>query len=89
MLQNWVHDREIDDAGVVLAALNGLVADPEALVQAAGREEAKQALRAQTAQARRLGIFGAPTFMVEGEMFWGDDRLEDALDHARAQAGGA
>jgi 2-hydroxychromene-2-carboxylate isomerase len=82
MLQNWAHDREIDDAGVVLEALSGLVADPDAVVQAAGHEDVKQALRVQTEQARRLGIFGAPTFMVAGEMFWGDDRLEDALEYA-------
>lgn len=85
MLQNWAHDREIDDACVVLAALSGLADDPEAIVAAAGREEAKEALRAQTAGARRLGIFGAPSFMVEGELFWGDDRLEDALDYALAR----
>jgi len=89
MLQNWAHDREIDDADTVLAALGGLVADPGAIVEAAGRDDVKEALRAQTAQARRLGIFGAPTFMVGGEMFWGDDRLEDALAYAQAQARGA
>ena len=45
---------------------------------------AKEGLRAQTEEAQRLGIFGAPSFVVAGELFWGDDRLEDALDwHAR------
>ena len=33
--------------------------------------------------ARRLGIFGAPTFAVGGEIFWGDDRLDDAIEWAR------
>jgi 2-hydroxychromene-2-carboxylate isomerase len=84
MLQNWAHDREIDDAGVVLEALWGLVDDPQAVLAAAGAQEAKEALRAQTARARALGIFGAPTFIVDGEMFWGDDRLEDALDYAQS-----
>ena len=83
MLQNWAHDREIDDAAVVLEALRGLVDDPHAVLAAAGTQEVKEALRAQTATARALGIFGAPTFIVDGEMFWGDDRLEDALDYAR------
>lgn len=83
MLQNWAHDREIDDVAVVLEALRGLVGDPQAVLAAAGTQEAKEALRAQTAKARALGIFGAPTFIVDGEMFWGDDRLEDALDYAR------
>ena len=36
----------------------------------------------ETAEAMKLGVFGAPTFVVEGEVFWGDDRLEDAIDWA-------
>lgn len=86
MQENWAHDREIDDAGVVLAALAGLVEDPGAVLAAAQAQDVKEALRAQTARARALGIFGAPTFIVEGEMFWGDDRLEDALAHALARS---
>ncbi|NNG24178.1 2-hydroxychromene-2-carboxylate isomerase [Telluria aromaticivorans] len=84
MLQNWVHDRDIDNADVVLAALAGLVDDPAAIVAEAGSERTKLLLRAQTANARDHGIFGAPTFMVYNEMFWGDDRLEDALEWAQA-----
>jgi 2-hydroxychromene-2-carboxylate isomerase len=41
-------------------------------------------LREQTKEARARGIFGAPTFFVGDEMFWGDDRLEDALELARS-----
>jgi 2-hydroxychromene-2-carboxylate isomerase len=37
----------------------------------------------ETDAARRLGIFGSPSFVAEGEVFWGDDRLEEALDWAR------
>ncbi len=39
-------------------------------------------LRAETEEASRIGIFGAPTFIVGDEMFWGNDRLEQALDWA-------
>lgn len=42
----------------------------------------KQRLRDQTQRARELGIFGAPSFTVGGELYWGHDRLEVALDHA-------
>ena len=38
---------------------------------------------AATREARERGVFGAPSFVVEGELFWGDDRLEDALSWAR------
>jgi 2-hydroxychromene-2-carboxylate isomerase len=85
MLRNWSEDADIDDADSVLAALDGLVDDPEAILHEAEGEANKAALRAQTAAARTLGIFGAPTFMVEGEMFWGDDRLQDALEYALAR----
>jgi 2-hydroxychromene-2-carboxylate isomerase len=40
-------------------------------------------LDAETEEARRIGIFGAPSFVVAGEVFWGDDRLEDAIAWAR------
>ncbi|SFB75765.1 2-hydroxychromene-2-carboxylate isomerase [Massilia yuzhufengensis] len=84
MLQNWVHDCDIDHDGVVLAALDGLVIDPAAIVAQAGAEHTKALLRAQTEQARARGIFGAPSLIVDGELFWGDDRLDDALDYAQA-----
>jgi len=82
MLRNWSDDREIASPEAVLAALEGLVADPRALLDAARSEDNKLALRRQTELARSLGIFGAPTFLVGSEMFWGDDRLEDAIDAA-------
>ena len=85
MLRNWAQDAGIDDAGTVLAALEGLVPDPAAILREAEGDANKAALRAQTEAARRLGIFGAPSFVVQGELFWGDDRLEDALEFAQAR----
>jgi 2-hydroxychromene-2-carboxylate isomerase len=83
MRQNWVEDREIDDAAAVREALAGLVADPDAVLGAALAPENKRRLRAQTELAGARGIFGAPTFFVGDEMFWGNDRFEDALAFAR------
>ena len=54
---------------------------PEALEQA-NTPEIRQRFDDETEAARRLGIFGAPTFAVGEEIFWGDDRLEDALANA-------
>lgn len=42
-----------------------------------------QALEDSTALAMKIGVFGSPSFVVNGELFWGDDRLEDAIDWAR------
>jgi 2-hydroxychromene-2-carboxylate isomerase len=55
------------------------------LLQAAETPEVKGALREQTESAAAAGIFGAPSFRVGGELFWGDDRLEEALQWARGQ----
>ena len=59
--------------------LAGLGVDGGAIVAAAQGDACKAALRARTDAARSRGIFGAPTFFVGDEMFWGNDRLEDAL----------
>ena len=49
------------------------------MIALADTEETRAAFRAATDGARALGIFGVPTFVVRGELFWGDDRLEDAI----------
>lgn len=79
MRQNWVLDQDINEPAQVLAALDGLVDDPGKVLEAAQSESNKLKLREQTQLARDKGIFGAPTFFGGAEMFWGDDRLEDAL----------
>jgi 2-hydroxychromene-2-carboxylate isomerase len=53
--------------------------DPARVVPVASSPENKEALKAQTPRALERGIFGSPSFVVGGELFWGDDRLEDAL----------
>lgn len=83
--ENFVHDRDIQSASVIAAVLEQLGL-PAALLQEAGEAPAKAALKAQTEAAARRGVFGAPAFFVGQEMFWGDDRLEDALDWAAAPA---
>jgi 2-hydroxychromene-2-carboxylate isomerase len=76
---NFGEDRDIGDAAVIRAILGetGVAAAP--WLEAADSEANKAALHRQTEQATELGIFGAPTFLVGNEMFWGNDRLEDAL----------
>ena len=53
--------------------------DPARILQQADSEQAKADLVAATEQAKALGIFGSPSFLVDDELFWGDDRLDDAL----------
>jgi len=60
--------------------LAALGRDPAAVMAEAGDDAVEAAYKAATVEARKRGIFGAPSFVVDGELFWGDDRLDDALD---------
>ena len=57
--------------------------DPDRVLARAESAEMVEALVHETAVATDLGLFGVPAFVVEGELFWGDDRLDDALSWAR------
>ena len=75
--------RDIGTAGAVADIVGVLDKDADAVLAQAQSDEVKSALRAQVAEAERLGIFGAPSFMTaDGELFWGNDRLDAALKWA-------
>jgi 2-hydroxychromene-2-carboxylate isomerase len=82
---NFAEDREIGDASVLAELLAELGRDAGAVLPAAQSPQSKERLRAQTDEAVRIGIFGAPSFVVEGELFWGNDRLEQAIAWARTE----
>lgn len=76
--------RRIDDAAVIADILEtmGVVAAP--VLEAARSDEIKTGLRTLTEEAQRAGVFGAPSFVTaDGELFWGNDRLDAALAWAR------
>jgi len=76
----------------IAASLREVGQDQKRVLAAAERDDTRAALIAETKSARELGIFGSPSFVVDGELFWGDDRLQDALDWAsrtRVGSGGA
>jgi 2-hydroxychromene-2-carboxylate isomerase len=81
---NFAEDRDVASPAVIGAILAGLGQDAAALIDAAQAPEIKARLRDETTQAEELGIFGAPSFVTKGELFWGNDRLEQALAWARS-----
>ncbi|MCC8394814.1 2-hydroxychromene-2-carboxylate isomerase [Paraburkholderia sp. MMS20-SJTR3] len=81
MQLNFAEDRDIGSPEVVGEALDTLGLPTQRIIDAALADANKLRLREQTESAINKGIFGAPTFFVGGEMFWGNDRLEDALDY--------
>ncbi len=78
--------QQIDDPVALAAILSRLNVDAKAALDAAQSDDNKLRLRAQTEEAQRLGIFGAPSFTTPGgELFWGNDRLEQALRWAKRE----
>lgn len=83
---NFAEDREIGEPTVLAELLTDLGLDAPVLLTQAEQPAAKQLLKAQTDRAIALGIFGAPTFVVGTELFWGSDRMHHALAYFRKQA---
>ena len=80
--------RAVGEAAVVRELLHALGVAPEPVLARASTPEIKARLRAVTEEAERAGVFGAPSFVTsDGELFWGQDRMADALAWAiRPQA---
>ena len=66
----------------VSESLREIDQDPERVLELAADETIAKAYLSQTEQAQSKRIFGSPSFIVDGELFWGDDRLEDAVNWA-------
>jgi 2-hydroxychromene-2-carboxylate isomerase len=79
--------REIAAPEVIGTIVTALGHDAAATLGCAQGDEIKAKLRAATDKAQQLGIFGAPSFIASGELYWGNDRLEQALAAARRGAG--
>ncbi|WP_345815054.1 2-hydroxychromene-2-carboxylate isomerase [Paraburkholderia sp. PREW-6R] len=88
MQMNFVHDRDIGSLDVVSEVLEELALPAGQIIADAQSEANKLHLRKQTDEAAARGVFGAPTFFVGDEMFWGNDRLEDALDYCKSKVAG-
>ena len=76
---------DISNKAVLQDVLRGLKLDPAPIFARIAGSDIKERLKDQTDLAQESGIFGAPSFMVSEELFWGNDRLEQAL--ALAQRG--
>lgn len=73
----WVEDADLSEPELVRDLLTKAGLDGAALVEGAQRQEVKDTLRTNTEEATSLGVFGAPTFFLDGKkMFWGHDRLK-------------
>ena len=79
----FVQGEETGSEPNLSASLRDIGQDPGRVLALANSTEANDRLLAETDAARELGIFGSPTFAVGREIFWGDDRLDDAVSWLR------
>jgi 2-hydroxychromene-2-carboxylate isomerase len=81
---NFEQDRDIAAKPTIENCLARAGQDPQAIIAAAEMPAVKGELRLRTEQAVRQGVFGAPSFVAGDELFWGNDRLESAIDWCAA-----
>jgi 2-hydroxychromene-2-carboxylate isomerase len=83
--RTWFLDgRDPGEHAPLRAILTDLGKNAESVMVAADGAPVRDKYLAETDTARQLGLFGSPTFVCGREIFWGDDRLEDALDWCRS-----
>ncbi len=80
--QGFAAGRDLGDPDNVVLAAAAAELHPRALLAAVDRDPVKLALREATDRAGDLGVRGVPSVVVGGEVFWGDDRLADAVETA-------
>ena len=86
---NFVEDRDIGDAATVAALIEALGRPAAPLLERATAPAHKARLAGEVERAAAKGIFGAPSFVAGDELFWGNDRLEAAVEWAMGRAGPA
>ena len=79
------HGVDISDKTALATLLRSLDVDSERLFARIEQPDLKQRLKDQTIEAQARGIYGAPSFLVGDELFWGDDRLDRAVAWAKGR----
>ncbi|HMD52254.1 MAG TPA: DsbA family protein [Solirubrobacteraceae bacterium] len=83
----FLEGRNLEELETVIEAGRRVGIDPAVLAEAISEQRIKDALRAVTGEAIELGVYGVPTVAVGDQLFWGDDRLEEAVAAHQGLAG--
>jgi 2-hydroxychromene-2-carboxylate isomerase len=81
----WVEGKNMNEPAVVSAVLKEAGFDPAVLLALAAEPEVKERLKTVTQDAVARGAFGAPTFFVDGQLYWGQDRIDFVKEALKAQ----
>ncbi|MDA4846976.1 2-hydroxychromene-2-carboxylate isomerase [Hoeflea poritis] len=76
----WANDDDISDPAVVMELMDKAGLPAQEIANMVQDQAIKDELRANTEEAVERGAFGAPTFFVNGEMHWGQDRIDDVME---------
>ena len=79
----WRDGLNLNDSAIVEKLLKNLDINPKTFLMEASDQKIKDDLRRRTDEAHKKGIFGAPSFIVNNKMFWGQDRLEFVINEAK------
>ena len=80
----WVEGLNMGEREVLLGVLKSAGLNGEHLLARAEQPEVKQRLKDTTEEAVARGVFGAPTFFVGDQMFWGQDRIDQVIEAAKS-----
>ncbi|MGB1147093.1 MAG: 2-hydroxychromene-2-carboxylate isomerase [Alphaproteobacteria bacterium] len=80
----WVEDRDLSDSAIVAELLRAEGFDAEGVMNRAQQDDVAQAYDSGPEQAIEAGVFGAPTFIINDELFWGQDRLDWVEEEIKA-----
>jgi 2-hydroxychromene-2-carboxylate isomerase len=83
--QKWFEGQALGADESLRAIISAHGRDPDEIISFANSSEIRAQYDRETDAARQLGVFGSPTFAVGNEIFWGDDRLEEALAWAQGE----
>jgi len=72
----WAEERNTGDVEVLKTLMSGLGLDPQAVLTASVDPAIATKRAAYTQHAISQGVFGAPSYVIDGEIFWGQDRLD-------------
>ncbi len=79
----WKDNQDLSNAKILLSLLNNLKIESDIFLKSIKEEKVKEKLKKLTSEAFNKEVFGAPTFIVNNKIFWGQDRLDYAIEELR------
>jgi len=80
----WAEEKDISDEATLIAIAGACGLDGKSLLNTAKQDEYARQLSAITAEAHNKDVFGSPTYSIDGELFWGQDRIDFLARHLEA-----